>query len=64
MREFVDDAKLHYFPSYEIVTTFLEVPFGDDLRHPRPEAIEFIMRTFKQYYLCQSRMTLRDDVRP
>jgi hypothetical protein len=52
MREFVDDAKLHYFPSYEIVTAFLEEPFGDDLRHLRPEAIEFIMRTFKQYYLC------------
>jgi hypothetical protein len=52
MREFVNDAKLHYFPSYEIVTAFLEDPFGDDLRHLRPEAIEFIMRTFKQYYLC------------
>ncbi len=52
MREFVDDTKLHYFPSYEIVMGFLEAPFGDDLRHPRPETIEFIMRTFKQYYLC------------
>lgn len=52
MGEFSGDPKLHYFPSYEIVTAFLEDPYGDDLRHLRPEAVEFIMRTFKHYYLC------------
>ncbi|QNM82772.1 GSCFA domain-containing protein [Sphingomonas sabuli] len=51
MREFEGDPRLHYFPSYEIVTAFLPDAFGVDLRHPRPEAVDFIMRTFQQYFL-------------
>jgi hypothetical protein len=51
MRELSDDPKLHYFPSYEIVTSFLPDPFQDDLRHPTAETVDFIMRTFKRAYL-------------
>lgn len=52
MREFENDSKLHYFPSYEIVTATLENAFGDDLRHPRPETINLIMQIFKKHFLC------------
>ena len=52
MREFADDDRLHYFPSYEIITAFLPDAMGVDLRHPRPEAVEFVMRTFQQNFLC------------
>ncbi|MBW9087894.1 GSCFA domain-containing protein [Rhizobium wenxiniae] len=51
MREFSADPQLHYFPSYEIATAYLEDAFGDDLRHPRPETVDFIMKTFKASYL-------------
>lgn len=51
MREFEEDSKLHYFPSYEIVTATLDNAFGDDLRHPRPETIDFLMQIFKKYFL-------------
>ena len=51
MRAHEDDNRLHYFPSYEIVTAFLPDPLGDDLRHPRPETVDFIMATFERHYL-------------
>lgn len=51
MREFADDPLLHYFPSYEIATAYLDDAFGVDMRHPRPETIDFIMQTFKRSYL-------------
>lgn len=52
MREFGEDPHLHYFPSYEIITAFLPDAMGVDLRHPRPEAVNFVMRTFKRNFLC------------
>lgn len=51
MREFEGDERLHYFPSYEIVTCFFADPMKDDLRHPRREVVDFIMQTFKRHYL-------------
>ena len=52
MRDLEQDPDLYYFPSYEIVTSYLEAPMRPDLRHPKPEAVEFVMQTFKKYYLC------------
>lgn len=51
MREYSDDPKLHYFPSYEIITDFLPNSMGDDLRHPTPESVKFIMNAFKRHFL-------------
>lgn len=51
MQEFSNDSKLYYFPSYEIATVFMTDAFGIDMRHPRPETIDFIMNTFKQSFL-------------
>ncbi|MGH6861851.1 MAG: GSCFA domain-containing protein, partial [Phyllobacterium sp.] len=51
MREYGGDEKLHYYPSYEIATVFLEDAFGADMRHPRPETVDFIMQTFKKHFL-------------
>ena len=51
MDEVGEDPKLHYFPSYEIVLNFVEDPMGVDLRHPRPETVDFVMQTFKRSYL-------------
>ncbi len=52
MRANQSDRHLYYFPSYEIVTSFLDDAFGDDLRHPRPETIDFVMDTFRRHYLA------------
>lgn len=52
MRAFSHDPLLHYFPSYEIITSFLSEPMGADLRHPLPETIEFVMGTFERHFLC------------
>ncbi|WP_269748259.1 GSCFA domain-containing protein [Ciceribacter selenitireducens] len=45
------DSKLYYFPSYEMVTSFLPNPMKDDFRHPTEESVEFIMQTFKRNFL-------------
>ena len=52
MRHNDEDSRLHYYPSYEIVTNFVEDPMGQDLRHPRPETVDFVMQTFRKHYLC------------
>lgn len=45
------ESKLYYFPSYEMVTSFLPNPMKDDFRHPTEESVEFIMQTFKRNFL-------------
>ena len=45
------DDKLFYFPSYEMVTSFLPNAMKDDLRHPTEKAVQFIMQTFKRRFL-------------
>jgi len=45
------DSNFYYFPSYEIVTSFLENPMKDDFRHPTDDAVAFIMRTFQRHFL-------------
>lgn len=52
MRELENDPDLYYFPSYELVTAYLENPMEPDMRHPKPEIVAFIMQTFKKYFLC------------
>ncbi|HLP70111.1 MAG TPA: GSCFA domain-containing protein [Rhizobium sp.] len=42
---------LYYFPSYEMVTSFLRDPMKDDFRHPTDATVEFIMQTFKRRFL-------------
>jgi hypothetical protein len=39
-----------YFPAYEIITAATVDPFEDDNRHPKPEAIERVMKTFEKAY--------------
>lgn len=51
MREFATDANLFYFPSYEIVTSYLDDAMGVDLRHPRPETVDLIMQAFQNAFL-------------
>lgn len=51
MREHPDDAKLHYFPSYEIATIGFPDGLMKDMRHPKPEVVDAIMQVFKQSYL-------------
>jgi len=45
------DPKLFYFPSYEIVTSYLDDPWKEDFRHPTEAAIDFIMDTFRRQFL-------------
>lgn len=51
MRAHADDPHLYYWPSYEIVKEYCPDPYLDDNRHPRPEVIDLIMRTFASHYL-------------
>ena len=50
MRDFSGDRDLFYFPSYEIVKDFFVDAYDADNRHPRPEVVEFIMKTFERHY--------------
>lgn len=44
------DDRLHYFPSYEIVTQVLKDPFGEDNRHIHPHHVTTIMKLFEDVY--------------
>ena len=50
IRQCPDDAKLHYFPSYEIVKDVCIDPYEDDNRHPKAAVIAQIMQTFERHY--------------
>jgi hypothetical protein len=50
------DAGLHYFPSYEAVTTLFPQPFHEDGRHCHPFVVPAIMRVFEAFY-CQTDLT-------
>ena len=43
-------ADVHYFPSYEVVTTSTEQPWTADQRHVAPEAVKKVMTLFHQIY--------------
>jgi hypothetical protein len=55
MRDCSGDANMFYFPSYEIVKEFFVDPYRDDNRHPKPEVIDFIMRTFERHFCMPTR---------
>src|ERR1700733_1521762 len=45
-----DDANVYYFPSYEIMYEMVPDWRQDDNRHPKPEAVGFVMETFERYF--------------
>ncbi|MCB9838959.1 MAG: GSCFA domain-containing protein [Phycisphaeraceae bacterium] len=52
--EFVaNHDNVHYFPSYELVTTCIPRAFKSDNRHVTPRAIARIMRVFESMFLDQ-----------
>lgn len=51
MRAHSEDARLFYWPSYEIVKEYVKDAYQPDNRHPRPEVIDFVMRKFARFYL-------------
>jgi len=53
------DEKLHYFPSYEVVTKAFEHPFMEERRHAHKHVIDFNMAMFERYY-CSTGMTDED----
>lgn len=50
MRDSSEDTDTYYFPSYEIVKELFVDPYRDDNRHPKPEIVEFIMKTFERHF--------------
>jgi hypothetical protein len=50
LRAHGDDPHLHYFPSYEIVTSFFRDPFLDDRRHVKPAILDLVMHCFERHY--------------
>lgn len=51
MREQKEDARLFYFPSYEIVKEVIGDAYADDNRHVRPEVIARVMGAFSRAFL-------------
>ncbi|ASP35877.1 GSCFA domain-containing protein [Labrenzia sp. VG12] len=47
------DENLFYFPSYELVTQYLEDPWEDDNRHITKEAVNSIMQVFDEHFLIR-----------
>jgi hypothetical protein len=50
MRDCAGDRDLFYYPSYEIVKELFVDPYEADNRHPTPEIVAFIMKTFERHY--------------
>jgi hypothetical protein len=59
----VDDANVYYFPSYEIIHEMFPDWRLENNRHPRPEAIRFVMNTFERYY-CEPLSSSEPNVAP
>ena len=47
------DAKLFYFPSYELVTDYFSDPYEDDNNHVKSEVTAQIMQLFGQNFLAE-----------
>ncbi|MBM7853479.1 hypothetical protein JOD31_003740 [Methylopila capsulata] len=50
------DAKLMYFPSYEIVTEAFRHQFGSDRRHVYPHVLNLNMKAFERFY-CKTELS-------
>ena len=55
MSEHTDDARLHYFPSYEIVKDCFHYPYLNDFRHPHPHLLDLSMLAFERYFCMTNR---------
>jgi len=55
MRDCSGDRDLFYFPSYEIVKELFVDPYEADNRHPTPEIVAFIMKTFERHFCIPDR---------
>lgn len=53
------DARLMYFPSYEIVTEAFRHQFGGDRRHLHPHVLDLNMKTFERFY-CKTDLSDED----
>lgn len=53
VRKFQDDGYLYYWPSYEIVTDVLQLPYKPDRRHPHIPALNYIMTLFEHVW-CEA----------
>lgn len=54
------DARLHYFPSYELVLDCLPKPFGSDRRYVSGTAVNFVMTLFARHYIVHDNGPLAD----
>jgi hypothetical protein len=50
----IADQNFHYFPSYELVTAWLNNPYDEDNRHVTQETINNIMGVFSENYCIQN----------
>jgi hypothetical protein len=54
-QEFVEkNSDVYYFPSFELVTYGFENPWSEDQRHVDPQAVERIMKMFRQTFVVDS----------
>jgi hypothetical protein len=56
--EFGKDARLHYFPSYELILDCLHQPFGADRRYITGDAVNFVMTLFANHYVVHEKQSL------
>ncbi|HEX2590806.1 MAG TPA: GSCFA domain-containing protein [Rhizomicrobium sp.] len=59
MRSRADDAKLFYYPSYEVVLNCFRQPFAGDLRHPHMHVLDLNMKAFERFY-CRTGLSDAD----
>lgn len=54
-QEFVEkNSDVYYFPSFELVTYGFENPWSEDQRHVDPQAVQRIMKMFRQMFVVDS----------
>lgn len=50
LRKFQDEGHLYYWPSYEIITDILRLPYKPDRRHPKISTLNYIMTLFEHVW--------------
>jgi hypothetical protein len=54
-----NNRDVHYFPSYEVVTTCSDTPWKEDQRHVSPQAVQQVMRLFDAMYVVEKDVVVR-----
>lgn len=60
VRELGPEGALHYWPSYELIADIFRQPMKPDRRHPRDEALDYIMMLFERAWCADAAVSETD----